>query len=428
MDAPRKNDKKVINGWALFDWANSAYFLVISTAVFPIYYEAVTEDTVSVFNSTISTTALYSYAVSFAYVLLALMTPILSGMADFAGRRLRYLIVFTWLGSLACIGMYFFDNPEDIWMAISLFVLSTIGAGGGIVFYNAFLPEIATEDQYDAVSARGYAFGYIGSVMLLAFCLFMIQKPELFGFTSESMPTRITFALVGLWWLGFAHVSFNRLPKDTPRKVTNLVRRGFGELALVWGKVRSQGNIVRFLASFLCYMAGVQTVIYLCTIFASVELEMESDGLILAILIIQLVAVVGALFFARVSKWVGNRNSLIIQISIWILICIGAYFVQTANQFFIIAGCAGLVLGGIQSLSRATYAKLIERGAENLTSYFSFYDVLMKLSLVGGAFLFGLAEQITGDMRNSVLTITVVFVIGLILMWTVQSKRLQGQP
>lgn len=417
------NDKRVINGWAMFDWANSAYFLVIATAVFPIYFTAVTDDTISVFGKDVANSAVYSYAVSFAYIIIALMTPLLSGMADYGGKRKKFLVVFTWIGSISCIGLFFFSNAGAIWWGTAMFVLASIGAAGGIVFYNAYLPLIVTEDQFDKVSAKGYAYGYFGSVILLAFCLMMINKPDWFGFEDAGLPTRIAFALVGLWWLGFAQFAFRRLPPDAPGQVEGILHKGIEELKSVWQKVRKQKMVMRFLVSFFFYMAGVQTVIYLATIFASVELKMDTPELILVILILQIVAILGAYLFAAVSKRVGNKISLLIQIGIWMLICGGAYLVQDKVQFYVLAGFVGMVLGGIQSLSRATYAKLIPQTKKDVTSYFSFYDVLMKVSLVGGAFIFGFVEQLTGNMRNSILAIMVIFAIGMLIMWTVDVQK-----
>lgn len=421
MDATQLNDKKVINGWAFFDWANSAYFLVISTAVFPIYYLSITNDTVDILGITLSNSALYSYVVSISYIIIALLSPVLSGMADYSGRKKFFLKAFTWLGSLACIALFFFSSSSLIGLGTIGFALATIGAAGGIVFYNAYLPEIATEDNYDRVSAKGFAYGYIGSVTLLLFCLVMIQKPEWFGITSSTLPSRIAFALVGFWWIGFAQITFRRLPKDKPivTSSTQWVKRGIQEFLSVWNIIKHESNIVRFLIAFFFYSAGVQTVIYLASIFASKELNFETSQLILTILIIQIVAVLGAYFFAYLSKIRGNKFSLAAQLIIWIVICIGAYFVVQSLHFYLIAGLVGLVLGGIQSLSRSTYAKLLEDQTTDTTSYFSFYDVLFKVSIVAGAFLFGFVEQITGGMRNSVLVLGIFFVIGLIILTTI---------
>ncbi len=421
MDGIKLNDKKVINGWAFFDWANSVYFLVISTAVFPIYYLSITEDTVNILGITLSNSALYSYVVSSSYIIIALLSPILSGMADYSGRKKFFLKAFTWLGSLACMTLFFFSSSSLIGLGTLGFAFATIGAAGGIVFYNAYLPEIATEDNYDQVSAKGFAYGYIGSVILLLFCLIMIQKPEWFGITSSTLPSRIAFALVGFWWIGFAQITFRRLPKDQPimASSTQWVKRGFQEFLSVWHIIKRESTIIRFLIAFFFYSAGVQTVIYLASIFASKELNFETSQLIMTILIIQIVAVLGAYYFAYLSKIKGNKFSLVTQLIIWIIICIGAFFVVQSIHFYLIAGLVGLVLGGIQSLSRSTYAKLLEGQTTDTTSYFSFYDVLFKVSIVAGAFFFGLAEQITGNMRNSVLILGIFFVIGLIILTTI---------
>ncbi|MDX1408434.1 MAG: MFS transporter, partial [Saprospiraceae bacterium] len=419
------NDRKVINGWALFDWANSAYFLVIATAVFPPYFDSVTPDQIRFLGGDISNTALYAYAVSFAYLLVAVLSPLLSGIADYGGRRKYFMKLFTAVGGIACIALFFFATEDLVWLGTTMFILATIGAAGGIVFYNAYLPEIVTEDMYDKVSAKGYIYGYFGSVLLLICCLVMILKPEWFGISSSTLPARISFALVGIWWIGFAQITFRRLPPDRPVRSQRLLAKGLQELRSVWNKVKHQPRLLRFLASFFFYMAGVQTVIYLATIFAQNELNFGSAELIAVVLILQLVAMLGAWLFAKVSDKHGNKTSLLIQIAIWMLICVAAYFVQDKMQFYVIAGFVGMVLGGIQSLSRSTYAKLLEDRTQDLTSYFSFYDVLFKVSLVAGSFIFGFVDQVTGGMRNSVLALIGLFVIGMILMWTVDMRDLR---
>jgi UMF1 family MFS transporter len=411
------DNKKVINGWAFFDWANSAYALVISTAIFPNYFIAFTDDYVHIFGLSIKDSALYSTAVSFSYLVIALLSPILSGIADYSGRRMFFMKVFTIMGSFFCVMLYFFTGMPTLWIGASAFILATIGFAGSIVFYNAYLPEIASEDQYDNVSAKGFAYGYVGSVILLVFNLVMIQKPEWFGITDPQLPVRIAFVTVGLWWFGFAQITFNRLPKDIASKMPdNYVRKGFQELKSVWQKVQKQPEIKKFLLSFFFYSAGVQTVIYLAATFASKELGMETGELIITILILQIVAIGGAYLFAWVSTLIGNKMAIIIMIVIWILICGVAYFVQTKSLFYFIAGFVGLVMGGIQSISRSTYSKLLEERTKDLTSYFSFYDVLFKLSIVAGTFIFAFLDQITGGMRNSVLALSILFFIGLIIM------------
>ena len=417
------NDKKVINGWAFFDWANSAYFLVISTAIFPIYFSSITEDTISFLGAQLSNSTFYSYIVAISYSIIALFSPLLSGMADYSGRKKLFLKMFTWLGGMACIMLFFFTDASRTGLGSVSFALATIGAAGGIVFYNAYLPEIATEDKMDQVSAKGYAYGYIGSVLLLIFSLLMIQKPEWFGISSSTLPSRIAFALVGIWWIGFAQITFRRLHRDTPvSNVSRLARKGWNEFVGVWQIIKKRPNILKFLTAFFCYSAGVQTVIYVATLFASEELKLDSGELIMTVIIIQLVAIFGAYLFAYVSKIRNNKFSLIVQLFIWIAICLGAYFVTQSMQFYILAGLVGLVLGGIQSLSRSTYSKLLQDQTTDTTSYFSFYDVLYKASIVLGTFLFGFVEHITGGMRNSVLALGILFVLGLIFLSRVQLK------
>ncbi len=419
------NDKRIINGWAYFDWANSAYYLVISTAIFPIYFSSVTLDQIPLFGGTISNTALYSFSVSAAYILIAFLSPLLSGIADYTGRRMYFLRGFTMIGAVGCIALFFFHSPGTMWIGTAAFILGTIGAAGGLVFYDSYLPLIATEDQYDRVSARGYAYGYVGSVLLLMFCLLMIQKPEWFHITNPTLPSRISFVLVGLWWIGFSQITFNRLPADLPlANPGKLLARGWKELIQVWHLIKHDTHIKRFLAAYFFYIAGVHTVIYLATLFADRELGFKDSELILTILLLQLVAIPGALFFARVSKKKGNKYALLVQLVIWVIICVGAYATTAKWQFFTIAGLVGIILGGIQSLSRSTYAKLLEGRKEDPTTFFSFMDVLSKVAIVSGTFIFGLVNTITGSMRYSVLVLALFFVIGFVLLTTVASFRI----
>ena len=415
------NNKKVIQGWAFFDWANSAYALVISTAVFPPYFSSVTPDKINVLNMEIDCTALYSFSVSAAYILIALMSPMLSGIADYGKRRMVFLKFFTVLGALACMSLFFFDGPEDTLFAAIAFILGTIGFGAGIVFYNAYLPEITTEDRFDKVSAYGYAYGYVGSVILLVAILALIQFGPSFGIESSTLPVRIGFLLVGIWWLGFAQITFARLPSDDKNPLKwSFVRKGFEEVSKVFKAVLKDRNIRKFLAAYFFYIAGVNVVIYLASIFAQEELKFTQSELIVIILLLQLVAMVGAYFFAYVSSKIGNKKSLLIQIVIWTAICFAAYLTTGKPLFFIICAFVGLVLGGIQSLSRSSYSKMINENMADLTSYFSFYDVLTKLAIVAGTFVFGLVNQITNNMRYSVLSVAVFFVIGFLVLFTVK--------
>lgn len=412
-----KNDKKTIRAWALFDWANSSYALVISTAVFPIYYTAVTEDTVRFFNLDVNTNTIYSFAITLSYIVIAMLSPLLSGIADFSGRRLFFLKMFTLIGSLACMGMFFFKSSTDVWVGTTAFIVATIGFAGSLVFYDSFLPIIATEDQFDKVSAKGFSYGYVGSVILLVFILMMIQKPEWFGMEGTGLPTRIGFVLVGIWWLIFSQITFRNMPKDQKSKFSKGVfAHGYSEIKQVFAEAKQMASLKAFLISFFLYSAGVQTVIYVATLFSEQELGMESGELIMTVLIIQLVGILGAWFFARLSGKIGNKYALLIQIAIWMLVCIGAFFCYSKMFFFGLAASVGMVMGGIQALSRASYSKLLPENEDDVTSYFSLYDVVYKSAIVAGTFLFGLVNLLTGNMRYSVLVLVVLFILGGLAM------------
>ena len=419
--AKELDNKKVIRAWAFFDWANSAYSLVITTAIFPIYYIAMSPDKLDVFGVELTNSTVYSFSISFAYVLVAIMGPMLGGIADYGNKRLFFLRVFTTLGSIACLGLFFFNGPAMVWFGTVVFIISTIGYAGSLIFYDAFLPDISSRENYDNVSAKGYAYGYIGSVILLIFILLISQKPEWFGMNAESsLPFRIGFVLVGLWWMGFARYSFQGLPKDTHgEKKENLLSNGYNEVAKVTRKLLKQGNLCRYLISFFFFSAGVNTVIYLATVFAEKELNFASGELILTVLILQIVAIFGAYAFARYSRMRNTKEALLVMIVIWAVICLGAYFVTTKLAFYGLAFLVGSVLGGIQSSSRAGYSKLLNEGTTEVNSYFSYYDLLYYLSIVFGTFLFGMVENLTGNLRNSVLTLAIFFVIAFLLMLTV---------
>jgi UMF1 family MFS transporter len=423
----QRNDPKLITGWAFFDWANSAYALVITVAIFPGYFMSVTDDEFPVLGIRMTDSALYAFAVSAAYLVIACASPFLSGIADYGGRKKWFLKLFTTMGALACMSMWFFTGMPTLPLGTAAFILATIGFAGGIVFYNAYLPLIATEDQYDRVSAKGFSYGYIGSILLLITNLTVITFHEALGFTEQSLAVRLAFIMVGMWWIGFAQIPFRRLPPDVRTKSeASLVRKGWEELKKVWRALQNLSNTKRFLVSFFFYNAGVQTVLFLASTFAEKELHFKTADLIVLILILQLVAVVGAMFFAKVSDRKGNKFSISVMLLIWVGICVLAYLVSTKGQFYTLAGAVGLVMGGIQSLSRSTYSKLIPENTPDTTSYFSFYDVLDKVSTMMGTLGFGLV-QLFGGMRNAVVALAIFFIIGLAILSKVQIRRSESR-
>lgn len=420
-----RNDKRTIQAWAMFDWANSSYALVIAVAIFPLYFnsEGVMPDGEFYFMGIpVTKTSLFSYSLAFAYIIIAATLPLLSGIADYGGKKMFFMKFFTTMGSLACIALVFFTK-DTIALGVFGFVIATVGFAGGQVFYNSFLPLIATEDQFDKVSAKGFSYGYIGSVILLIANLVLIQKYDWFGFADAGMPVRLSFVMVGLWWIGFAQITFSRLPNDITQKFSSkILSKGYEELQKVWKIVKSQRNIKWFLFSFFFYSAGVQTVLFLASTFATDELKFGATDLIILILLLQLVAIGGAYLFAGLSNRKGNKIAIITMLIIWICICVIAYFVIEKIQFYAIAAMVGLVMGGIQSVSRSTYSKLIPPETKDTASFFSFYDVLEKIAIVLGTFSFGFIDQMMGGMRNSILALIFYFVIGLLVLFTVQVK------
>ncbi|MHA7130935.1 MFS transporter [Algoriphagus namhaensis] len=413
------NKKKVQTGWAMYDWANSVYSLVITSTIFPVYFNSVTRssdgsDIVRFFGYEIVNTVLYSYSISASFLLIALISPLLSGIADSSGKKLDFMKFFCYLGSFACIGLYFFDGPNLEW-GVLCSVLASVGYAGSIVFYNAYLPEISEESEYDLLSARGFALGYIGSVILLVLNLLMIQKPEWFLIPDDGIAARISFLIVGLWWAGFAQFSFRVLPENPyGKKITSqILYKGYSEIRLVWREVKSMNVMNKFLPAFFFYSMGVQTVMYLAASFGDKELGLPGDQLILTILIIQIVAIGGSYFFAFISKKYGNKQSLMVMVLIWTGICGGAYYVYSLYEFYALAFVVGLVMGGIQSISRSTFSKLIPENTTDHASYFSFYDVTEKMAIVLGTLSYGAIEQITGSMRNSALSLGIFFLVGL---------------
>ena len=420
MVLPKISDKsKVQSAWAMYDWANSVYSLVITSTIFPVYYNSVTNseemgDKVRFLGFEVANTVLYSYSISFSFLVIALFSPLLSGVADSGGKKLSFMKFFAYLGSLSCIGLFFFDGGNLEW-GIFCSIMASIGYAGSIVFYNAFLPEIAKDEEFDFLSARGFSLGYAGSVILLLLNLFMIQKPDFFGLVDGGHAARWSFLITGLWWAGFSQIPFRFLP-DNPygkRVKKELLLKGYKEIQKVFRLVKNKPVMNRFLASFFFYSMGVQTVMYLAASFGDKELAMPGDKLIFTILIIQIVAIGGSYLFAFVSKQFGNRNSLLIMVMVWIMICGAAYYVYDEYQFYLLAFVVGMVMGGIQSLSRSTYSKLIPEESTEHASYFSFYDVTEKLAIVLGTFSYGAIEQITGSMRNSSLALGLFFIIGL---------------
>lgn len=398
----------------------------------PAYYSAVAKGDdagmVGFFGFGIVNTTLYAWTVSASFLVVALFSPLLASTADYTGRRKLFMQIFTWMGSLGCAGLFFF-TPDRLEWGIFSFFIASVGYSGGLVFYNAWLPEIAPPGEEDRISARGYAMGYTGGVVLLIFNLVMLLKPDWFGIQPGGMAARISFLSVAVWWLGFAQITFRALPKYfvPPQSEKRPLLNGYRELRKVFSEFASIPVLLRFITGFFFTMMAVLTVMYMAANFGKKELQLDDQVLIPTILIIQLVGVAGSIGFARLSARIGNIRALLVSIVIWIGICVGAYFVTGAGGFMVLASVVGLVMGGIQALARSTYAKLLPETRDH-TAYYSFYDVAEKLSVVSGTFLFGLLEWLTGSMRASILLLGVLFILGFIFLFQLKDlKSLGGQ-
>ena len=420
--------KKVITGWAMYDWANSVYNLVITTTFFPAYYAAVTgadnpefKNGVPFLGRVFVNTELKDYVLAFGFLFIALLSPILSSIADYKGNKKNFMRFFCYMGALSCSLLFLFDKSH-VSLGLICFMFAGIGFYGSQVFYNSYLPEIAAEDDMDRVSAKGYTLGYVGSVLmqLIGFALVLLMAK------GTALPLKLTFLLVGIWWIAFAQITFNVLPissKSERQAKTHVLANGFVELKKVWDQMVHLPVLKRFLSAFFFYSMGVQTVMLVAIDFGIKELHLEDTKLIITAVIIQLVAIVGAVGMAKLSSRIGNIKVLIFTVCLWIGVCITGYFITTEIHFYILASLVGLVMGGIQSMSRSTYSKLMPE-TKDTASFFSFFDVTEKLAIVIGLFSFGFIEGLTHSMRNSILVLVGFFVLGLIfLLFTAQKSK-----
>ncbi|MCX8019737.1 MAG: MFS transporter [Chitinophagaceae bacterium] len=423
--------KKIIHGWAMYDWAGSAYNLVITSTIFPTYFESVAVDspsskTVTFLGRQYENTALYNYAMALALMLVAVSSPLLSSIADYKGNKKKFLNVYLTAGSMACALLYFFDR-SNLWLGVLGIIVACVAFWGGQVFYNAYLPEIAAPEDRDAVSAKGFIYGYIGSVILQLICFLFVLFPEWWGIT-EQKASQLSFFLVGLWWFIFGKYALRRLPVSAAagieKNTGEILSKGYAELRMVWHQVKQLTTLKRYLGAFFFYNMAVQTVMLVAVLYGKSELEIPTKNLIVSILIIQLIAIPGAWFISRLSAKIGNLNTLMVLVIVWILICMAGYFLPAGGvyPFYALGAAVGFVMGGIQSLSRSTYAKLMPE-TKDTASFFSFYDVTEKIAAVVGMFSFGFITELTRTQRNAVLAVAVFFVLGLILLIYTRSAQ-----
>jgi UMF1 family MFS transporter len=427
--------KRIIRAWAMYDWANSTYNLVITTTFFPIYFTSATKavfgsEEIPLLGRSYLNSSLYNYTLAATYFIIALFYPVLAAIADTRGNKKFFIKFFCLMGALGCSGLYWFTG-ENVGFGVLCFMLASAGYVGSLVFYNAFLPEIAAPADRDRISAKGFAFGYVGSVLMqiIGFILVLMITSNPF------LAPRITFLLVGLWWIGFAQITFRYVPEQSHNNTElkdNVIKQGFYEIKKVYAQVKTLPVMKNFLRGFFFYSMGVQTVMLAATIFASKVLQLEDTKLIVTVVIIQLVAIPGAIIMSRLSQKYGNLRVLLGVVVIWILICLAAYQATVYKEgggdpefyFYGLSAIVGLVMGGIQSLSRSTFAKLMPSNINETASFFTYYDFSEKIAIVLGMFAFGYLEELTGSMKLSILSLIVFFLLGII--WLLKALKKQS--
>lgn len=480
-----KNNPKIMRAWAFYDWANSVYSLVITSTIFPIYYTILTTNfnkkvfvpeaneyqevpvrhMIGIFGDSYEPDAVLSFSYAISFFLVVLLSPFLSSLADSIGNKKSFLQFFCYLGATSCMGLAMFTGMNNIFLGLLFSITASVGFWGSLVFYNSFLPDIATPEKQDALSARGFIFGYVGSVVLLIICLYLIQ-----GITEDpkvrNILIRVTFLITGAWWFGFSQYTFKHLPqfgnvkdklpkdlvllnhknilknyeeqggffevlKDNINFYADVAKESFRELFRVGNRLFTNKNLKFFLFSYFFYSIGMQTIFLMATPFGSTVIFPKNDDkykLIITILVIQVIAILGAFLFSRLSKKIGNKNVISIAIIIWIGCCLSAFLMKKENpnlqnQFYILAGLIGLVMGGLQSMSRSTYSKLLPENSQENTTFFSFYDVLEKIAIIFGMLIFSVMIQKFGNMQYAFIFMSVFFGLGLILIRFVQVNK-----
>ena len=432
-----KNDKKTIFGWCMYDWANSAYGTTVVAALLPNYFAlaVVGEAGVSVAGQTFSATTLWGYMLGASALVVFFCAPVLGAIADFSAAKKKFLIGFAYTGSLFATLLYF-CTAGDVWLTVLLFVGSQVCFVAANVFYDAFLPQIATPERLDAVSSRGYAFGYVGGGLQFAIALALVARHNVIGI-SESMAARIGIGMAGIWWAGWTLFTVKFLKElrrgrlsygESGEEMDNAQLRwhdylkiGISRTIATAKKVRRFKHLTLFLIAYLVYNDGIHTVSTMATIYGTQELNLSTTVLMVTLLAVQIIAIGGALVFSRIANLLGTKRTVMLTLLLWSGVVTYAYFTRTATEFFLLGAVVGLVLGGSQALSRSFYGAMIPEEAS--AEFYGFYSVFSKFSATFGPLTFAFIAQVTGNARLSIISLVVFFVVGLVLLGFVDEEK-----
>ena len=416
----------------MYDWANSAYVTTVSVGLLGPYLlnVVIPESGIVLFGTAFGAASLFPFAVGVSAAIVFLIAPVLGAIADFSGAKKRFLLFFAYMGALATIPLYF-SGTGDVLITLLLFIVAQTAFVAANVFYDAFLPNIASNDDMDRVSGKGYAYGYVGGGLQFAMSLLLVVGYEQVGITQERA-VQIAMATAGIWWAGFTlftHRYLKETRTETPlpdayRRMGSLVgylALGFSRTIQTTRKVGRFRHLVLFLLAFMLYNDGIQTVLSVANLYGADELGLGYGALLGTLLMIQFVAIGGALFFSWLAGRIGTKQTVMLTLIIWSLAVSYAYFIETALEFFILGGVIGIVLGGSQALSRSFYGSIIP--AEASAEFFGFYSVFSKFSAIWGPFVFFFINQLTGSSRNAIVSLIIFFVLGLVLLYFVDEDK-----
>ncbi len=426
-----KDDKREIFGWAMYDWANSAFSTTIGTVFLGPYLASLAagaagaDGMVRVAGIPVAPDSFFPYSVSFSVLLQVLFLPILGAIADYSHMRKQMMQLFATLGASATI-LLFFVSGDLWWLGGLLYIVANLAFGAAMVFYNAYLPDIASEEKRDSVSSYGWAMGYIGGGLLLLLNLVFYQTHETLG-VPTGLAIRINLASAGVWWLGFSFLTWARLQTRQAHRALpageTYTSIGFTQLRQTLGELKNFPETMKYLLAYFLYNDGIQTVIAVSATFAAAPLargglEVDTGTLTMVILMIQFVAFFGALFWGKLAGWIGAKQSILVSLVIWAGVVIYAYGGLQGDtrvtQFFILGAFIALVMGGSQAISRSLFAQMIPPGKE--AEFYSFYEVSERGTSWIGPLLFGLMNQWFGNLRLAILSLIFFFVVGLILL------------